>query len=397
MKNVKTLLMGAVLAATAIVGPAQAEDTVKIGFITTLTTGAAVIGKDMVDAVNLALDQIDHKMAGMPVELILEDDAKDPAVGHQKAVKLVKQDDVDFVAGIIWSNVLLAVRKPVLDSGKFLISSNAGASDMAGRYCNKNFFSASWQNDQTPMAMGEVLNQLGVKSLYLMAPNYKAGQNMVAGVDRTFKGKVAGKDLTKWGANTQLDFSVELAKARASGAEGIFVFYPGPSGGAFVKQYAQAGLVGVMPLYSVFTVDSISLPHFQKANLKAVLGSQNTLFWSPDLDTPQNHKFVSSFKEKYGHYPSHYAAQSYDTIFLIKSAVEGVDGNLDDIDGMRAAMEAANFPSVRGEFKYAPNHFPIQDFYLREVVKDDDGVWTTKIVKKVFDDAPVPYAQNCPM
>jgi branched-chain amino acid transport system substrate-binding protein len=377
--------------------PALAADTVKIGFVTTLTTPAGVIGQDMVDAVHLALEHIDDSMAGLPVELIVEDDGFRPEIGKQKTDKLVKQDDVPFVAGYIWSHVLLASRKSVLDAGKFLISSNAGPSQIAGRLCHQNFFSTSWQNDQTPMAMGEVLNQRGIKSLYIMAPNYAAGKNMVAGVERTFKGKVVGKDMTKWGADAQLDFSAELAKARASGAEAMFIFYPGKAGGAFIKQYQQAGLQGVMPLYSVFTIDSIALPKLQEANMEGVLGSLMTQFWAPDLDTPQNKKFVAGFKAKYGRYPSFYAAQSYDTIFLIKSAVEAVDGNLEDMDGMRAAMAKADFPSVRGPFTYGHNHFPIQNFYLRKVVADADGVWTTSIVSTVYTNHQDPYAAQCKM
>ncbi len=391
MKTVAILV--AVLALLA--APAGAAETVKIGFVTTLTTPAGVIGKDMVDAVNLALEHISGTMAGLDVELIIEDDGFKPETGKQKTDKLVKQDNVHFVAGYIWSHVLLASRKSALDGGKFLISSNAGPSQIAGKLCHKNFFSTSWQNDQTPMAMGEVLNQMGVESLYVMAPNYAAGKNMVAGVERTFKGKIAGKDMTKWGKDAQLDFSAELAKAKASGAQAIFVFYPGKAGGAFIKQYQQAGLQGKMPLYSVFTVDSIALPKLQAANMEGVLGSRMTQFWAPDLETPQNAKFVSGFKAKYGRYPSFYAAQSYDTMFLIKSAVEAVQGNLGDMDGMRAAMAKAEFPSVRGPFSYGKNHFPIQNFYLREVVKDAEGVWTTKIVDTVYTNHQDSYAKDC--
>ena len=379
------------------IGPAVAADKVKIGFVTTITTPAGVIGKDMVDAVNLAMEDIGGKMAGLDVELIVEDDGFKPAIGKQKTDKLVKQDKVQFVTGFIWSHVLLASQKSALGAGKFLISSNAGPSQMAGKLCHKNFFSTSWQNDQTPMAMGEVLNLNNVKSLYVMAPNYAAGKNMVAGVTRTFKGKIVGKDLTKWGKDAQLDFSAELAKAKASGAEGIFVFYPGKAGGAFIKQYAQAGLQGKIPLYSVFTVDSIALPKLQKANMNGVMGSVMTQFWAPDLDTPQNKKFVSGFKRKYGRYPSFYAAQSYDTIFLIKSAVEAVKGDLSNKDGMRAAMEKANFPSVRGKFSYGNNHFPIQNFYSREVVKDSDGVWTTSVREVVLKNHQDTYAKDCSM
>ena len=379
------------------IGPAAAAEKVKIGFVTTITTPAGVIGKDMVDAVNLAMEDIGGKMAGRDVELIIEDDGFKPAIGKQKTDKLVKQDKVQFVTGFIWSHVLLASQKSALGAGKFLISSNAGPSQMAGKLCHKNFFSTSWQNDQTPMAMGEVLNLNNVKSLYVMAPNYAAGKNMVSGVARTFKGKIVGKDLTKWGKDAQLDFSAELAKAKASGAEGIFVFYPGKAGGAFIKQYAQAGLQGKIPLYSVFTVDSIALPKLQKANMSGVMGSVMTQFWAPDLDTPQNKKFVSGFKKKYGRYPSFYAAQSYDTIFLIKSAVEAVKGDLSNIDGMRAAMKTANFPSVRGKFSYGNNHFPIQNFYSRKVVKDSEGVWTTSVQEVVLKNHQDTYAKDCSM
>ncbi len=387
--------MALVALAAFLAAPAMAADKVKIGFVTTLTTPAGVIGKDMVDAVNLAMEHIGGKMGGLEVELIVEDDGFKPEIGKQKTDKLVKQDDVQFVAGYIWSHVLLASRKSALGAGKFLISSNAGPSQIAGKLCHENFFSTSWQNDQTPMAMGEVLNQQGVKSIYVMAPNYAAGKNMVAGVERTFKGKIVGKDMTKWGKDAQLDFSAELAKAKASGAEAIFIFYPGKAGGAFIKQYQQAGLQGMMPLYSVFTVDSIALPKLQQAKMAGVMGSRMTQFWAPDLDTPQNQKFVSGFKAKYGRYPSFYAAQSYDTIFLIKSAVEGVNGDLKDMDGMRAAMMKADYPSVRGPYKYGNNHFPIQNFYLREVVEDGDGVWTTKVVGTVYENHQDTYAKDC--
>ena len=287
-RAISAAMIAALMSGTAL------ADEVKIGFVTTLTTGAAVIGNDMVDAVNIAMEHIGGKMGGKDVKLIIEDDGFKPEIGKQKTDKLVKQDDVDFVAGYIWSHVLMASQKSVLGAGKFLISANAGPSAIAGKLCNENFFSTSWQNDQTPMAMGEVLNQKGVKSLYILAPNYAAGKNMVAGVERTFKGEVKGKDLTKWPG--QLDFSAELAKAKASGAEGLFVFYPGKAGGAFIQQYQQAGLQGVLPLYTTFTVDAIALPKLQAANMQGVMGSQMTQQWDPTLDNAANKKFVGDFK-----------------------------------------------------------------------------------------------------
>ncbi|MDP2620490.1 MAG: ABC transporter substrate-binding protein [Hyphomicrobiales bacterium] len=392
----RTIAIG-LAATTMLVSSALAADKIKIGFVTTLTTPAGVIGEDMKRSVDLAVEHIGGKMGNLDVEIIYEDDAVNPATGKQKTDKLVQQDNVDIVAGHIWSHVLLASKKSVLDAGKFLISSNAGPHQLAGAECDKNFFSTSWQNDQTPEALGEVLNKAGIKKVYLMSPNYAAGKDMVSGVERTFKGEVVGKDLTKWGADMQLDFSAELAKVKSSGAEALWVFYPGPAGPAIAKQYEQAGLQGKVPLYSVYTFDSLSLPRLQAAGLKGVLGSRMTLFWSPDLDNEQNKKFVSAFKAKYGSYPSHYGAQSYDTIFLIKSAVEAVNGDLTNMDGMRAAMEKADFPSVRGKFTYNKNHLPIQNFYEREVVVDADGNWTTKIVGTVFENRADSYVGECKM
>ncbi len=391
MKKFMTLTLAASLMTSA-----AWADSVKIGFVTTLTTGAAVIGKDMENSVNLAVEHLGGKAGDLDLEVIFADDGFAPETGKQATDKLVKQDDVDFVAGYIWSHVLLASRKSVLDAGKFLISANAGPSQIAGKLCDENFFSTSWQNDQTPMAMGEVLNRQGVKSLYIMAPNYAAGKDMVAGVERTFKGEIVGKDLTKWGADAQLDFSAELAKAKASGADGIFVFYPGAAGGAFIKQYDQAGLKDTLPLYSVFTVDGLSLPKLQAANFQAVLGSRTTQEWDPSLDNAANQKFVSDYKAKYGTYPSFYGAQSYDAIMLIASAVAKV-GNTEDKDALRAALAEADFHSVRGSFKFGSNHMPVQNFYLREVVADADGNWTTKVVETVFEDHVDSYAAECKM
>jgi branched-chain amino acid transport system substrate-binding protein len=393
---IKIMRTALIASAIALTGAAQAAE-VKIGFITTLTTPAGVIGEDMKNSVELALEHIGNKMGNLDVVLIMEDDGFKPDIGKQKTDKLVKQDDVDFVAGYIWSHVLLASAKSVLDADKFLISANAGPSQMAGKRCNKNFFSTSWQNDQTPMAMGEYLNQVGVKSIYVMAPNYAAGKDMVKGVQSTFNGEIKGKDLTKWGADAQLDFSAELAKAKASGAEAIFVFYPGKAGGAFIKQYQQAGLQDVMPLYTVFTVDSIALPKLQAGGLTGVLGSKNTQEWSPDMDNAVNQRFVGDYLKKHGKYPSFYGAQAYDSILLINSAVEATGGNLKDKDALRAALKSADFDSVRGRYTYGNNHMPIQNFYLREVVEDSEGRWTTKIVSTVYENHQDPYASQCKM
>jgi len=374
-----------------LVGQVTLAETVKIGFVTTLTGGAGAIGNDMRDAVELALDHLGRKMGGSNVKMFYEDDTFKPDVGKQKTEKLVKKDKVHFVTGYIWSHVLMASRNSVVGKGPFMITSNAGPGPVAGKLCHEDFFSTSWQNDQTTMAMGEVLNQLGIKDLYIMAPNYAAGKGMVAGVNRTFKGNIIGKDMTKFPA--QLDFSAELAKIRAAKPDAVFVFYPGKHGMQFFKQYAQAGLKGSIPLYSAFTVDSLSLPRLKDL----AEGSLMTQFWAPDLDNAVNKRFVADYRKKTGRYPTFYAAQSYDTIMLINSAVTAVGGNMSNKDGMRTAMRKANFPSVRGPFKYGNNHFPIQNFYLRKVIKDAEGNYTTTIIKTVYTDHQDPYAKDCKM
>ena len=385
-------LITAVAACAMFATPAFAE-SIKIGFVTTLSTPAAVIGNDMKKAVELAVKHIGGKMGDLDVEIIFGDDEFNPEKGKAATEQLVLQDDVDIVAGYIWSNVLLASASTVLDEGKILISSNAGPSQLAGEQCHKNFFNVSWQNDQTPEAMGEVLNQAGVESLYIIAPDYAAGRNMVSGVERTFKGEIVGKDMTVW--PTQRDWATELASAKAAQPDGVFIFYPGGAGPAFLSQYQQAGLQLSIPLYTVFTLDSLSLPRLQEAKMSSVLGTSMTQFWAPDLDNDQNNKFVADFQAEHGSYPSFYAAQSYDTIFLIKAAVESTGGNIGDIDAMRFALENTRFPSVRGKFRFGSNHFPIQNFYEREVVIDSQGRWTTSVRDAVLVDHQDSYAASC--
>ena len=386
--------LGAVAALGLAALPAQSAE-VKIGFVTTLTGPGAVIGNDMRNAVELALEHINKKMGALDVNVVYADDEVNPQKGKQATEKLVERDNVDIVAGYIWSNVLLASKDVVLDANNILISANAGPSDIAGKSCHKNFFNVSWQNDQTPMALGELLNQKGVKSLYLIAPNYAAGQDMVAGVELTFKGQIVGKDMTAW--PQQMDWSAELTKVKAANPDGVFTFYPGGAGPAFLTQYDQAGLTGKVALYSVYTLDALSLPLLQKANNKGALGTYLTQMWAADMDNEANKKFVGDFKKKYNAYPSYYAAQSYDAIMLIKSAVEAVKGDLKNVDGMRKAMEAANFASVRGPFKMGPNHFPIQNFYANEVVVDKDGNWMNANRQVVLKDNQDPYAKDCKM
>lgn len=372
--------------------PAMAQSPIKIGFVSTFSGPQAAIGEDMRRSVELAKEHLGGKMGGKPFEIVYEDDQFKPDVGKQKSEKLVQQDKVNFVTGYIWSNVLLASLKTVTDEGDtILISANAGPSQIAGDLCNKNFFSTSWQNDQTPMAMGEYLQSKGVKSLYLMAGNYAAGKDMLAGVKRTFKGQIVGEDLTKW--PDQLDFSAELAKIRAAKPDGIFIFYPGAHGVQFLTQYAQAGLKGQIPLYQVFSIDAITLP-LQKELALGTLGAQE---WVNDLPNDANKRYVADFKKKHGVYPSYYGAQSYDAIMLIASAAEALKGDVSNKDKVRAEMKKANFKSVRGDFKFNTNQFPIQNFYIQEAVKDPEGMMTVKTIATAMKNAKDPFYEKCPM
>jgi branched-chain amino acid transport system substrate-binding protein len=381
---------GALLALGA--GPAMAQGkSVKIGFISTFSGPTAVIGNDMRNSFELALDHIDRKMGGLPVEVIYEDDGQKPEVGKQKSEKLVQSDKVDFVVGYIWSNVLLASLKPVIDSQTFLISANAGPSQIAGELCSPNFFSTSWQNDQTPQAVGEYMNQKGVKSVYLIGPNYAAGKDMLAGVRSTYKGKIIGEDLTTWPG--QLDFSAELTKVRNAKPDAVFAFYPGASGVQFLTQYAQAGLKGKIPLYTAFTIDAITL----KLQKELALGVPGAQHWVNDLPNAANKRYIADFRKKFGNYPTFYGAQSYDAANFINSAVVAVKGDLSKKDAIRAALRKVNYASVRGPYRLGNNHFPIQNFYLQDVVKDAEGNLTLKTVATIVKDNQDKHHQKCKM
>ncbi|MGI8526579.1 MAG: ABC transporter substrate-binding protein [Pseudolabrys sp.] len=388
----KALLIASAAALLAT-GPSMAQNkTIKIGFISTFSGPVASIGNDMRNSFELALDHLGRKMGGIPVEVIYEDDTFKPEVGKQKTDKLIESDKVDFIAGYIWSNVLLASLKPIVDSKTFLVIANAGPSQVAGELCSPTVFSTSWNNDQTPQAMGTYMNSKGVKSVFLIGPNYAAGKDMLAGVASTFKGKVIGQELTTWPA--QLDFSAELAKAKASGAEAVFVFYPGAAGVQFLAQYAQAGLKGTIPLYTAFTIDETTLPR-QKELALGVPGAQE---WVNDLPNEANKKFVADYIKKFApNRPSFYGAQSYDAAMLINSAVVATKGNLSDKAAVQKALENADFKSVRGNFKFGNNHVPIQNFYLQDVVKDDKGEFVLKTVATIVKDSQDNFHDKCPM
>jgi branched-chain amino acid transport system substrate-binding protein len=386
----KRQIFGTLTALCLLASPAVAADSVKIGLVTTLSGPAGVIGKHMKDAADLALEMLGGKIGGVPAQIVYGDDQFKPDVGRQVADEMVKRDKVDFMTGFIWSNVLLASYQPTIQSGIIFVGANAGPHEIAGAMCAPNYFSASWQNDQTPEAMGKYMNDEKMDDVYLIAPDYAAGKDMVNGFKRYFKGRVAAEVYTKPG---QADYQVEISQIRAANPKALFIFLPGGMGIQFIKQYAQSGLRGQIALYSAFTADETTLP----ALGDAAANNYEVSFWSPDLDNPRSKEFVAAFRKKYNYIPSYYAAQTFDAINMIDDAVKSVNGNLADKKAMIARMEQAAFPSVRGKFTYNTNHFPIENFYLLKIEKDSDGQYVRKIQKVVFADHKDAYYSECHM
>ncbi|TAL79714.1 MAG: ABC transporter substrate-binding protein [Burkholderiaceae bacterium] len=387
LKEIATALFGLAL----MQGSAHAaNDQIKIGFIASLSGGQATLGRDILDGFKLGVSSLDGKLGGLSADVITMDDQGRPDAGAQAAQKLVESDRVPIVTGINLSNVLLAAVPKVLDAGKIFLSLNAGPSELAGKGCSPHFFSVSHQNDTGPETMGIYLNSIGVKNLYIMAANFAAGKDMVTGLKRTYKGKIAAEIYTQMG---QLDYSAELAKMRSVNPDALFAFYPGGMGVNFFKQMDQAGLKGKIPVYSSFIPDQDSLPAMGDASL----GVQSTGYWSVTLDNPLNKKFVADFVKTYKRLPSTRAAVGYDGARLIDAALKENGGKFGSADSFAKALHSVNFQSVRGNFKFNTNNFPIQNFYLFKVEKDKDGNLVNAVVKTVATAYKDHYASQCKM
>lgn len=364
-------------------------EPVKIGMITTLSTKAGYLGEEIRDGFKLAIDQENGKLGGVPVELLVEDDGAKPEKGKQIAERFIKKDNIKIMTGIVFSNVAMAVVPKVVRDDVLYLSANAAPSMLAGKECNPNYFSVSYQNDNLDEVVGQYVTETGHKSVYLIAPNYPAGKDHLAGFKRYYKGTIAGEVYTKLG---QSDYAAELAALRAAAPEAVFFFLPGGMGINFLKQYSQAGLNQTIPIYGpAFSFDERLL----EAVGAAALGVKNGSQWTHDLDNPANHEFVAAYKKAYGRTPTLYAAQGYDTARLIASALK-VTGGVDDLAAVRAALKKAEFASVRGNFSFGKNQHPIQDIYIREVIQTETG-FTNKTIKKVFSNHVDAYAEECKM
>jgi branched-chain amino acid transport system substrate-binding protein len=372
-------------------GFAQNDATVKVGLLSTLSGPGAGLGVDIRDGFQLAVKLSGGKFSGKEVDVIVADDQASPDVGRQTADRLVKRDKVDFMTGIVFSNVMLAVGAPTFQSKTFYISANAGPSQLAGEQCNPYFFSASYQNDNMHEAVGKVVTDKGFKKVALIAPNYPAGKDAIAGFKRFFKGEVASETYTTL---NQLDYGTELSKLRATKPDAVYIFLPGGMGINFIKQFVGAGLSKDITLFGPgFSGDEDVI----KAVGDPMLGMFNTSQWGHDMDNAANKKFVAEFEKAYGRLPTLYAAQGYDAARLIEAAVRDSKGKLDDKAAVRKALEAAKFDSVRGAFKFNTNHFPIQDYYLRVITKDAKGRVTNRTLGTVFKAHADAYAASCKM
>src|ERR1700759_4767380 len=376
------------LVALLAIGPAAAQDKIKIGVIVTLSGPAAALGGQGRDGFALAVKDLGGKMGGKDVEVGVADGERKPDAAVTKVKGLLERDKDDFVVGPIFSNILLAIHKPVIDTKTFLIPSNAGPSSSAGKECSPFFYVPSYQNDQVHEILGKVAQDRGYKRVYLLVPNYQAGKDSVAGFKLDYKGEIVEETYMPLGS---LDFQVELSKIASLKPDAVFTFMPGGMGVTLVKQYSQAGLADKIPVLSAFTVDESTLPAQQDAAI-GMFGGSN---WAPNLDNPQNKKFVAAYEGAYNSVPGTYAFAAYDAAMLIDSAVKAVKGDLSNKDAVAAALKKADFVSLRGNFRFNTNGYPIEDFYLTKVAKRPDGKFQTEIVQKVFENDGDRYAKDC--
>jgi branched-chain amino acid transport system substrate-binding protein len=369
--------------------PVQAVEPVKIGMITTLSTKAGYLGEEIRDGFQLAIDQEGGKLGGIPVELLVDDDGRKPEKAKQIADRFIQRDKVKILTGIVFSNVAIAVVPKVVQQDVIYVSANAGPSLLAGKECHPNYFNVAYQNDNLDEVVGKYVTEAGFKNVYLLAPNYPAGKDHLAGFKRYYKGAIAGEVYTKLG---QSDYAAEIAALRAAQPDAVFFFLPGGMGINFIKQYAQAGLNQTIPVFGpAFSFDERGL----QAVKDAALGVKNGSQWTHDLDNPANRQFVDAYRKAYGRTPTLYASQGYDAARLLGSALKQVDGDVSKTDALRQAIRKADFASVRGKFSFSANQHPVQDLYIREVVKADDGTYTNKTLKAVFTDHSNVYIKDC--
>ncbi|MQX36504.1 ABC transporter substrate-binding protein [Roseospira navarrensis] len=368
-----------------------ADEPVRIGMVTTLSTKAGYLGADVRDGFMLAIKQGGGALGGVPVELLVEDDDRDPGKGREIADRFIERDGVRIMTGIIFSNVGLAVMPKVVKDGVIYVSPNSGPSQMAGKGCHPYHFNVAWQNDNLHEAMGQYATDAGLEKVFILAPNYPAGKDALAGFKRFYDGEPVGETYTQLG---QSDYAAEIAAIRDADPDGVFFFLPGGMGINFMKQFHQSGLgESVQLIGSAFSADHKLL----NAVGEAAEGMLNSAQWSPDLDNPVNHAFVEAYMAEYDAVPTIYSQQGYDAALAIGAALEATGGDLSDLDAFAAALKTAEFESPRGPFKFGVNNFPVQNIYLRKAVMQADGTLRNEVQGTIFTDQVDAYAAECSM
>ncbi len=363
----------------------------KVGFSGPLSGSQAVVGQDQLDGFLLGVAMRGGKLGGQEVEVITADDQLKPEVGVQIVRQFTQRDRVDAIVGLGYSNIVVANLPRLKESGVVAIATGAGPSQMAGADCGANVFSVSFQNDGFGEAIGKLMQDRGYKNVYLMAPNYQAGKDMLVGFKRFYKGDIAAEVYTQVG---QTDYSAEITQLQASGADALFMFYTGGMGVNFTKQLSQAGVIGKLPVYSTFTVDGANLPAIQGA----AVGVVSANMWDSTLDNPANKAFIKAFQEKYNRLPSAYAANGYDAAAILDVAVTKMQGKVDDRAAFAKAVHdaGAQIKSVRGPFRFNNNNFPIQNYYAFEIV-EDQGSYKSKLIATPLVEHEDVYAKSCPL
>jgi branched-chain amino acid transport system substrate-binding protein len=385
------LALGIAGIAAGTIGYAGAQPApLKIGFMAELSGPQGPLGQDQYDAFMLVVEQNGGKLGGVNVQVLREDSQLKPDVATQIVDKLIEREKVSIITGITFSNIMMAVHKKITEKEVFLIGSNAGPSPIAGAQCSPYFFTTSWQNDQQAEVVGKYAYDKTIDKVMTIAPNYQAGKDFVAGFKRYYKTATVGE---LWPALSTTDFSAEIAQIQAANPKAVYAFLPGGLGINFVKQWAQAGLNKKITLLTTSTTDGIGLPAMGDAALGVVSGT----FWGPDFANPANQKFVKDFEAKYKRIPSQYAAQAYDSALLLDSALRKVKGDVTDKKAMQAALKAADFKSVRGDFKFNTNNFPIQDLHMFEAIKDAQGRYTLKTIATPLKADKDAFAEKCAM
>ena len=351
---------------------ANAKDTIKIGTLLPYSGVYTVLGEEITNAMILAFEEVDNSILGKTIELIKGDTEVKPNIALQKARKLVSSDKVDILVGPVSSSVALAIRNVVVQSKTPLIIPNAGANVLTGEKCSKFITRISFSNYQINAPMGTWLAESGVKSAFLLAPDYAAGKEMMYAFKTKFEeagGEILGEEYTPF--RKTKDFGPYLARVKNSGADAVYVFYAGGEAINFIKQAHSFGLGDVMKLTGAGWTTS---PLFLPAQKDAAIGFIGSLNYVPSIDTEENNNFIKAYKDRFGRSPSEFAVQGYDSAKVIIKAIEALSGNITDKDKLAEAINAVSITGPRGPLTIDPEtNNVIQNIYIFEVVKDKNG------------------------